>query len=127
MMDGFSVEYIYENDMHLDYSQLYLHPRTLTELANWQWYLIFGEKGALNLEKGILYLHGAEPPRELLSREVRDGRENAMSEFCACIREKRKPFADIQVAATAALTAILGREAIYRRRMVSWKELGVEV
>ena len=127
MMDGFSVEYIYENDMHLDYSQLYLHPRTLTELANWQWYLIFGEKGALNLEKGILYLHGAEPPRELLSREVREGRENAMSEFCACIREKRKPVADIQVAATAALTAILGREASYRRRMVSWKELGVEV
>lgn len=26
MMDGFSVEYIYDNDMHLDYSQLYLHP-----------------------------------------------------------------------------------------------------
>ena len=31
------------------------------------------------------------------------------------------------VAATAALTAIMGREAIYKRRMVTWKELGVTV
>jgi len=48
-----------------------------------------------------------------------------MSEFYACIREKREPFAGIQVAATAALTAIMGREAIYKGRSVSWKEMGV--
>jgi predicted dehydrogenase len=127
MMDGFSVEYIYENDMHLDYSQLYLHPQTLKELANWQWYLIFGEKGAVNLSRGILYAHSERAPRELLKPEIRDGKENAMSEFYASIRENRKPFADERVGATAALTAILGREAIYRRRMVTWKELGVTV
>src|SRR5207248_6544585 len=28
MMDGFSVEYIYENDLHLDYSQPYMHPES---------------------------------------------------------------------------------------------------
>jgi hypothetical protein len=50
-----------------------------------------------------------------------------MSEFYASIRENRRPVADVTVAATAALTAIMGREAIYRRRMVTWKELGVEV
>jgi predicted dehydrogenase len=127
MMDGFSVEYIYDNDMHLDYSQLYLHPRALKELANGQWYYIFGEKGTVNLTKGILYEHGGNEPRELLAPAVRDGRENAMSDFYACIREKRRPFADVRVGATAALTAIMGREAIYRRRMVTWKELSVEV
>src|ERR1700738_1686243 len=37
MMDGFSVEYIYENDMHLDYSQLYMHPRSLKVLRGGQW------------------------------------------------------------------------------------------
>jgi hypothetical protein len=50
-----------------------------------------------------------------------------MTQFYSAIRENRKPVADIKVAATAALTAIMGREAIYRRRMVTWKELGVEV
>ena len=53
--------------------------------------------------------------------------ENAMSEFYACIRENRQPAADIKVAAFAALTTIMGREAIYQRRMVTWKELSVAV
>jgi predicted dehydrogenase len=127
MMDGFSVEYIYENDMHLDYSQLYLHPRSLKELANAQWYIIFGEKGAVNLSRGLLYTHTEDAPRQLLQPSSGERRENAMSEFYACIREKRQPFADVKVGATAALTAIMGREAIYRRRMVTWKELGVAV
>ena len=128
MMDGFSVEYLYENDMHLDYSQLYLHPRGLKELANSQWYLIFGEQGTVNLSKGLLYqMHAEGESRELLTPELKDARENAMADFFACIREGRKPFADIRVAATAALTAIMGREAIYRKRMVTWKELGVSL
>ena len=65
--------------------------------------------------------------RELIAPAVRDANENAMSEFYACIREGRKPVADVTVAAVAALTTIMGREAIYQRRMVTWKELGVTV
>jgi predicted dehydrogenase len=127
MMDGFSVEYVYENDMHLDYSQLYLHPRSLKELANGQWYILFGEKGAINLEKGLFYQHGSEEVRELIAPALRDAGEDAMTQFYSAIRENGKPVADVTVAATAALTAIMGREAIYRRRMMTWKELGVTV
>ena len=127
MMDGFSVEYVYENEMHLDYSQLYLHPRGLKELANGQWYLILGEKGTVNLTQGLLYEMHESQPREIVPAAIRDGRENALEDFFSCIRENRKPFADVRVAATAALTAIMGRESIYRRRMVTWKELGVAV
>jgi predicted dehydrogenase len=126
MMDGFSVEYIYDNDMHLDYSQLYLHPRSLKELANGQWYLIFGEKGTLNLSKGMFYPFEGDP-RQVVPTATLEGREDAMSDFYACIRARRTPFADVTVGAVAALTAIMGREAIYRRRMVTWKELGVTV
>ena len=127
MMDGFSVEYTYENDMHLDYSQLYMHPKSLNMLRGGQWYMIFGSKGAVDLTEGVLYpLEGGDPV-PLLRAEERGETENAMSEFYACIRENRQPFADVKVAATAALTAILGREAIYRRRSVTWKELGVAI
>jgi hypothetical protein len=55
------------------------------------------------------------------------GGEDAVTQFFAAIREKRQPFADVKVGAVAALTAIMGREAIYKGRSVSWKELGVEV
>lgn len=127
MMDGFSVEYIYQNDMHLDYSQLYLHPRSLKELANGQWYMIFGEKGAINLEKGLFYQHGSDEVRQLITPQMREAGEDAMTQFYTAIRENRKPVADVTVAATAALTAIMGREAIYRRKMVTWAELGVKL
>jgi len=126
MMDGFSVSYLYENDMHLDYSQLYLHPRQLKELRNGQWYMVFGEKGSLEINSGTLYPMHGEATR-FFTPEIEHGREDAMGQFFAAIREGRKPYADVTIAATAALTAILGREAIYRRRMVTWKELGVDL
>ena len=127
MMDGFSVEYIYENDMHLDYSQLYMHPKSLKTLHGGQWYMIFGSKGTVDLTEGVLYPLDAGEPAPLIRPEDRGEKENAMSEFYACIRENRQPFAGLKVAATAALTAILGREAIYRRRSVTWDELGVSI
>lgn len=127
MMDGFSVEYIYENDMHLDYSQLYMHPRSLRDLPNGQWYMIFGSKATMDLTKGVVYPLGEGQPKELIAASERGEKEDAVTQFFASIREKRQPFADVKVAATAALTAILGREAIYRRRSVDWKDLGVTV
>lgn len=129
MMDGFSVEYIYENGMHLDYSQLYMHPRALKSLANGQWYVIFGQKGSIEAthETAQLYEMDADAPRNLIDSSLTGKEENAMSEFFACIRENRRPFADINIAAVAALTVIMGREAIYKQRSVTWKELGVTV
>jgi predicted dehydrogenase len=127
-MDGFSVEYIYENDMHLDYSQLYLHPRMMKELRNGQWYVVFGEKGTVEINSGMFYPMWGEPVKYLSAdRDWDKQRDNATAEFFRCIRQSEKPFADITVAATAALTVIMGREAIYRKRMVTWKDLGVEV
>ncbi len=126
MMDGFSVSYIYENDMHLDYSQLYLHPRQMKELRNGQWYIVFGSEGSLEINGGMVYPMWGEA-RKFLTPEIENGKEDAMSEFIRMIREGGRPFASVEVGATAALTAIMGREAIYRRRMVTWKELGVDV
>jgi myo-inositol 2-dehydrogenase/D-chiro-inositol 1-dehydrogenase len=141
MMDGFSVEYIYENDMHVDYSQLTFHPRQLKEVPGGMWYVVFGEKGSVFLTHSSAMFYdgsGEAAPRNMVSpatiqfiddlkRKGFGEGDFAMNDFYACIREKRQPFADIRVAATAALTAIMGREAIYKRRSVTWKELGVEV
>ena len=66
----------------------------------------------------------ATQPRDIIPPAVKGGKENAMAEFFACIRENRRPFADVQVGATAALTTIMGREAIYSGRSVTWDELG---
>lgn len=130
MMDGFDVEYIYQNDMHMQYTQLYLHPKAMKVVPNNQWYVIHGEKGAVYFthEAATFYdMYGDSEPLELVPKDMQEAEDFAMTDFYGCIREKRQPFADVRVGAVAALTAIMGREAIYKRRMVTWKELGVEV
>jgi hypothetical protein len=139
MMDGFDVEYIYDNDMHLAYSQLTFHPRNLKTDPSGQWYAIYGEKGSIYLthESATFYSLYGDEERDILSesktateslkqRGFREG-DMAIEQFFKAIREKRQPFADIKVAAVAALTGIMGREAIYKGRSVSWKDLGVTV
>lgn len=129
-MDGYSVMYMYENEINLTYSEAKLHPRGLKELANGQWYVVFGEKGAVTIKRGsaLFYeMYSEGEARELLTPEQQTAKENAMGDFYTSIRENRQPFADIRVAATAALTTIMGRKAIYERRMVTWKELGVSI
>lgn len=129
-MDGYSVMYQYENEVNLTYSEALLHPRGLKELANGQWYVVFGERGAVSIKRGsgLFYeMHSTGEARELLTPEQQTGQENAMGDFYASIRENRQPLTDIRVAATAALTTIMGRTAIYEKRMVTWKELGVTV
>ena len=129
MMDGFSVEYIYQNDMHLDYSQLYLHPRKLKKLPNGMWFVVYGEKGGieLNYSSWTFYdMYGDAEPVEHKAEDI-DLTEAAHNDFLRAIRTGRKPVADIETAAIAALTGIMGREAIYQRRMVTWDELGVSI
>ena len=130
MMDGFSVEYIYDNDMHLDYSQLYLHPRALRKLPNGMWFVVYGEKGVIELDYSswtFYDIYGRSEPAEHSAAEGLDLTVEAHNDFVRSVREGRRPVADIEVAATAALTSIMGREAIYQRRMVTWDEMGVAV
>ena len=129
MMDAFSVEYIYENGMHCDYSQISFHPRQLKTLPSGMWYTVFGEKGSVYLthSSATFYdIYGEGEPRELVPAGTGES-DTAIAEFLNSVRTKREPFADVKVAAIAALTGIMGREAIYKGRSVTWKELGVEV
>jgi len=129
-MDGYSVMYQYPNEVNLTYSEALLHPRGLKELAGAQWYAVFGEKGTVMIKRSsaLFYeMQSTGEPRELLTPAQQDVKEDAMGDFYASIRENRRPFADIRVGATAALTTMMGRQAIYEKRMVTWKELKVSV
>jgi hypothetical protein len=59
--------------------------------------------------------------------DERPERDPHIAAFYDSIRTGKKPPADITVGATAALTAILGRESIYRKRTMHWQELQVTV
>ncbi|HEU0138681.1 MAG TPA: Gfo/Idh/MocA family oxidoreductase [Bryobacteraceae bacterium] len=124
--DGYTLSYEYANAVELSFTQVAFHPAGLP--SGGQQTFVYGTEGAVDLEAATYYprARGAKP--QVLAEPFRGNREaRHIGIFYDCIRTGRKPEVDIVVGATAALTAILGREAYRRKKVVTWKELGVEV
>jgi myo-inositol 2-dehydrogenase / D-chiro-inositol 1-dehydrogenase len=126
-MDGYTLTYEYANGTKMSYSQVFFHPRTLP--AGGQFIHVYTDKGAVDLMEGTFHPRerGVEPVQFVKQAEERPERDPHIQAFFDSIRTGKKPPAGITIAATAALTAILGREAIYRKQIMHWRDLQVEV
>ncbi len=62
-----------------------------------------------------------------LAEKVEEPRHAHTQAFYGLIAGSGKNPADITIGAAAALTAILGHEAMTKQRVVTWAELGVEL
>jgi predicted dehydrogenase len=126
-MDGYTLTYEYANGTRMSYSQVFFHPRTLP--AGGQFVHLYTDKGAVDLMEGTFHSNerGVEPVQFVKAAEERPERDPHIAAFYDSIRTGKTPPADITIGATAALTAILGREAIYRKRTMHWQELRVTV
>jgi hypothetical protein len=71
-------------------------------------------------------LDGKGPGTELVPKQQETEHAHIVA-FYECITKGGPNPADATVGATAALTSILGHEAMAREKVVTWKELGVEV
>jgi hypothetical protein len=109
----------------MSYTQVFFHPRGMP--GNGQTTYVYGTKGGVDLEKGTAYPleRGGQPT--VLAEPAREDRHAHMAAFFECIKTGKKSPADITVAATAALTAILGRDSIYRRQVLTWESMGVRI
>src|SRR5947207_11997555 len=124
-MDGYSLTYDYANGVKLSYTQVFFHPRGLP--GGGQQTLVYGTKGAVDLDTATLYSLDAKSMPVVLAEPVEEDRHAHVAAFFDCIRTGAKSPADITVAATAALTAILGRESIYRKQVLTWDSMGVRI
>ncbi len=122
-MDGYSVTYEYPVGVKLDLSKVLFHPEGLPGAG--QYFYIYGTEGALDLRNGRFYPMEKDAEPQVFSDAPRLSGEPQIAAFYDCIRNSQRPKVDIEIGATAALTAILGREAIYKKKVMSWKELGV--
>ena len=123
-MDGYSLSYEYPNGVRLSFTQVFFHPGPLP--GGGQYFYVYGTQAGVDLRTARLYpLPKGEP--QVLSEKPSLAGEPQLAAFYDCIRNRTKPVVGIEVAAVAALTSIMGREAIYQKRVVSWKELGVDV
>jgi predicted dehydrogenase len=124
--DGYTVSFDYPDGPKMAFTQVQFHPPELP-MGGEQTY-VYGTAGAVAVESGMFYPRTREQKPVLLAQRRRENREaRHIGQFIDCIRSGNRPETDIEVGATAALTAILGREAMYRRKVLEWKELGVEI
>jgi len=122
-MDGYTLSYDYANGVKLSYTQVFFHPKELP--GGGQFFYVYGTEGAVDLYESRFHPHtgkGGAGPRTLVE-PVEEDRQAHVKAFFEAIRTGSKPAAGIEVAATAALTAILGREAIYEERVTEWSEV----
>jgi myo-inositol 2-dehydrogenase / D-chiro-inositol 1-dehydrogenase len=124
-MDGYTLSYEYANGVKMSFTQNFFHPSGLP--AGGQFTNIFGTKGAVSLDNGKFYPLGKGAQPVALSEPQRESDAPHLAAFYQAIRTGSKPAADVTIGATAALTAILGREAIYTGKMMTWGDLGVSV
>lgn len=124
-MDGYTLSYEYDNGVKLSFTQSFFHPNGLPQGG--QYTNVFCTKGAVSLDTCKFYPLEKKAAPVVLSQPTEEKDAPHVTAFYEAIRTGSKPFADLTVGATAALTAIMGREAIYSGKVVTWKDLGVNV
>jgi myo-inositol 2-dehydrogenase/D-chiro-inositol 1-dehydrogenase len=94
-----------------------------------QYIYVYGTKGAVDLMGApTLYaLSGVSKPVVLTEKPQQKDQYSHIAAFCNLVVNGEKLPADIVIGATAALTAILGHQAMTRQQVVDWNGLGVEL
>ena len=125
--DNGSLTYEYPKSVKLAFTQNVFHPRGLPN-GN-QYVYVYGTKGAVDLMAGpaMMYPLGQVAAPVALAEKQQDNPHAHIVAFYACITSGGPNPADITTGATAALTSILGHEAMTKEKMVRWDELGVKL
>lgn len=124
--DSGSMTFAYPKGVLMSFTQMVFHPRNLP--AGGQYVYVYGTKGAVDLMGGTTFypLDRNGQQKVLAEKGPENQHAHTVAFYDAILKGAPVP-ADATVGATAALTAILGHEAMKQEKTVTWKSLGVEV
>jgi myo-inositol 2-dehydrogenase/D-chiro-inositol 1-dehydrogenase len=127
IFDCGTISYDYPGGVKMSFTQNVFHPRGMPNGD--QYIYVYGTKGAVNLmgTPTMYALSGESKPVVLAERARPDDPHAHIAAFYNSVVNGAKPPADITIGATAALTAILGHQAMTRQQIVDWNGLGVEL
>lgn len=127
IFDCGTISYQYPGGVLMSFTQNVFHPRALPN-GN-QYIYVYGTKGAVNLmgTPTMYALSGDSKPVVIGERAQPPDPHAHIAAFYNAVLHGAKPPADITIGATAALTAILGHQAMTREQVVDWRSLGVEL
>ncbi len=125
IFDCGSIVYEYPNNVQMSFTQNVFHPRAMP--AGNQYVHVFGTKGAVDL-LGAATMYPADGGQPVVLAEKR--RENQFAHiemFYASIASGTPAPIGAIIGATAALTAVLGHEAMVKQQVVNWSDFGVSI
>jgi myo-inositol 2-dehydrogenase / D-chiro-inositol 1-dehydrogenase len=126
IFDCGTINYQYPGGVMMSFTQNIFHPRAMPN-GN-QYIYVYGTKGAVNLMgTPTLYGPGDSKPVVIGERAQPDDPHAHIAAFYNAVVNGGSLPADIVIGATAALTAILGHQAMTRPEVVDWLGMGVEL
>ena len=110
----------------MSFTQNVFHPASMPN-GN-QYVYVYGTKGAVDLmTSATMYPPGRGSQPVVLSPKRQEDEFAHIEAFYDSITKGTPPPADITIGATAALTAILGHQAMVQEKVVNWSDLGVDL
>jgi myo-inositol 2-dehydrogenase / D-chiro-inositol 1-dehydrogenase len=125
IFDCGSLTYDYPKGVKMSFTQNVFHPNSMPN-GN-QYVYVYGTKGAVDLMTGTMYPPGRGAQPATLAPKQQEDQFAHIAAFYDAIVKGSPPPVDVKVGATAALTSILGHQAMVEEKVVNWSDLGVEV
>jgi myo-inositol 2-dehydrogenase/D-chiro-inositol 1-dehydrogenase len=125
IFDCGSLTFDYPKGVKMSFTQNVFHPASMPN-GN-QYVYVYGTKGAVDLTNGTMYPPGRGAQPVVLSPKQEEDQFAHIAAFYSAIVNGTPPPVDVKVGATAALTSILGHQAMVQEKVVNWNDLGVEI
>jgi myo-inositol 2-dehydrogenase / D-chiro-inositol 1-dehydrogenase len=128
IFDHGSMTYEYANGIQMSFTQNVFHPRTMP--AGNQYVFVYGSRGAVDVNAPANFYPRDPNAKAELFVTPGDRRENQhlhITRFFESVQKGTPSPADVVIGAEAALTAIMGHEAMTRGKVVTWTEMGVDL
>lgn len=125
IFDCGTISYAYANGIQLSFTQNVFHPEGLPHGG--QYVLVYGSKGAVDLMYACtMYPREGGAPVEIAAKRTEDPHAHTVA-FLSAIQKGTPLPAGIDIGASAALTAILGHEAMVKQSTVLWSDFRVNL
>jgi myo-inositol 2-dehydrogenase/D-chiro-inositol 1-dehydrogenase len=119
-MDNYAVIYEFPDDLRLEFSHIYFDPPGFSGVKE----RVFGANGAIDLATATWMERDKKGEIKL---DVPDAAEDStylsLAAFIDNARAHKTPLNNAESAAMSTMVAMLGRKAIYEKRVVTWEEM----
>ncbi len=119
-MDNYMVIYEFPDDVRLEFSHIFFDPPGFSGIKE----RVYGSHGAVDLATATWTQLDKRGEQKLeVPNKEKDATYLSLAAFIDNAKGRKKPLNNAESSQMSTMTALLGRKAIYERRVVEWSEL----